>query len=262
MKIFKISQTINNLKELSEFIQDKLLLYDEDLQEYEGIDFDHRDWDIQGNRYVLPKVPSGYVSILIHDDDELVPTILGKEYEICESLEEASDVILNILMDESDDDYEEYQDLSMEETFQKNIRNIPRTTYWPHVGYILRDGTALDFSGGGRSRTKDHRAIYDGSFFGVQSFMLIGNIRVNVNDSMEFAGLDIYVEPNEAQYATLREMMRDIAKMNGEVQLDLANGVDSFDERNQYYTMKDKLSVEVNAYSSISTIENYYEKND
>lgn len=268
MKIFKIlkannainkNQNPQNLKELSELIQYNMGLFDEETGEYEGIDFHHSDWEIRENEYGLYGVPGRFVSIELVDDYEFIPTILGKQYSEVSSLEEASDLILEVLQEESDEDQEEYSEKSMEEVFQKNIKNMPRTEYWPHAGYILTNGDILDFSGGGSHRSKDHRAIFDGSTYGMQSFMIKGNIRVDVSQKMNYAGIDIYTKPTPSQYNTLRRLFRDMSKMNGEIQLDLSNGVEEFDEINKLYYMKDRKSLITNPYGALGEIQEYYE---
>ena len=263
MRIYAIKKISQNnspqdLKQLSENIQRQLGLYDEETGELYGVDFHHTDWQISGNAYYLHGVDENLVSIIFHDDNDLVPVILGKEYESCESLRDASNVILDILESEDDSFYEEYSELTMEETFQRNIKTIGRTDYWPHIGYILTNGEALDFSGGGYHRGTDHRAIYDGSLRGMQEFILRGNIRVDIRDDMSYCGLDMYREPTEAQYNTLRNIFGDVLKVDGEVRLSLSNGVESYEERNDYYIMKNKKEIHTDARQAIYSIEQYY----
>ena len=247
-----------NLKELSEYIQKELGLFDEETGELEGIDFSHHDWDINGHYYKLKNIPLNLISIRLDDDFDLVPIIFNQEYESVSTLKEAHDVILEILEYESDEGFEKYHNLTLEETFQKNIDNFPRTDYWPHVGYILTDGECLDFSGGGSSRTLDHRKIFDGSTYGMQSFMIHGNIRIDVSQKINYAGIDIYTEPTKPQYRTLQKLFRDIDEMGGTVQIDLSNGIEEFDERNKIYYMKDRQKYSGEPMDALNKIMDYY----
>ena len=107
------------------------------------------------------------------------------------------------------------------------------TTYnWNEAGYILTDGSRLDFSGkheGGQGgyRSVDHRDVldsfadqenYDGNRAMVE-FMRQGNIRV----SPESGGINLSVAPTKAQETALSSF---ISKNRGEVIVDIddANG--------------------------------------
>ncbi len=103
-----------------------------------------------------------------------------------------------------------------------------KTYYWKETGYLLADGTKLDFSGRheggpGGYRTVDHRDIRDaiGEDYGgddysgsMVEFMREGNIRI----MPESSGINLCVEPTKAQETALSDF---ISRMRGEVILDL-----------------------------------------
>lgn len=108
-----------------------------------------------------------------------------------------------------------------------------KTYKWSETGYVLLDGSKLDFSGRhegglGGYRTVDHRDIVDalGEDFGggdysggMVQFMQEGNIRI----SPESGGINLAVMPTKAQMDSLSDF---ISKERGAVILDIddANG--------------------------------------
>ena len=119
-------------------------------------------------------------------------------------------------------------DVSFDEDISKKAMNYFGKTYkWGETGYILKDGTKLDFSGrheggSGGYRTVDHREIInlfdeDTDISGTEAmvrFMQSGNIRI----SPEMAGINIAVQPTKAQYEVLYDF---VLKNRGEVILDI-----------------------------------------
>ena len=108
-----------------------------------------------------------------------------------------------------------------------------KTYKWSETGYVLLDGSKLDFSGRheggpGGYRTVDHRDIVDalgedyggGDYSGgMVQFMQEGNIRI----SPESGGINLAVMPTKAQMVSLSDF---ISKERGAVILDIddANG--------------------------------------
>lgn len=112
------------------------------------------------------------------------------------------------------------------------IEHFGRTYRWKETGYLLTDGTKLDFSGRhegatGGYRTVDHREILDiypddTEFDGngaMVDFMSQGNIRI----MPEGDGINLTVQPTKAQERALDDF---ISHARGEVTLDIddANG--------------------------------------
>lgn len=105
-----------------------------------------------------------------------------------------------------------------------------RTYKWNETGYVLLDGSKLDFSGKheggpGGYRTVDHRDIRDalGDDYGgddysgsMVQFMSEGNIRI----SPESGGINLSVKPTKAQMDSLSDF---ISRNRGEVILDIDN---------------------------------------
>ena len=122
--------------------------------------------------------------------------------------------------------------LVTEEQAKKNnktaLEYFGRTYKWSETGYILLDGSRLDFSGKhdgapGGYRTVDHRDIRDafGDDYGgngysdsLVQFMREGNIRI----MPESGGINLSVMPTKAQERSLDDF---ISKERGEVVLDL-----------------------------------------
>lgn len=103
-----------------------------------------------------------------------------------------------------------------------------KTYKWSETGYVLLDGSKLDFSGrheggSGGYRSVDHRDIsdaFDGDFGdgsytgGMVQFMQEGNIRI----SPESGGINLAVMPTRAQMDSLSDF---ISRERGEVILDI-----------------------------------------
>ena len=96
---------------------------------------------------------------------------------------------------------------------QDVIERYGKTSRWSETGYILQDGTRLDLSGRqdgapGGYRAMDHRDIFadfdgDGGTDAMIAFMSRGNIRV----SPEVPGINLQVEPTEAQYEKIADLV-------------------------------------------------------
>ena len=116
--------------------------------------------------------------------------------------------------------------LEGDEILNKNaIEYFGKTYNWNETGYILKDGSRLDFSGKnqgapGGYRTLDHRDIsdiYDENYSGAYAmvdFMQRGNIRI----SPEIDGINLSVYPTNEQQKALESF---INKKNGEIILDI-----------------------------------------
>lgn len=117
---------------------------------------------------------------------------------------------------------------ALPETEQEAVDSFGLTYSWGETGYVLTDGTRLDFSGkreGARGgyRTVDHRDISQikayNDFSGNDAmidFMKRGNIRI----MPEGSGVNLSVLPTKAQEATLSDF---ISKNRGEITLDIDN---------------------------------------
>ena len=132
--------------------------------------------------------------------------------------------------DETDDMYFS-EELSLRERKEHNrlaVEHFGKTNKWDETGYILLDGTRLDFSGRhdgapGGYRTVDHRDIrdalgedYGGDDYsgGMVQFMSEGNIRV----MPESDGLNLSVMPTKEQERAI-DMF--VTRKRGEIILDL-----------------------------------------
>ena len=117
---------------------------------------------------------------------------------------------------------------ALPELEQKAVKHFGHTYSWAETGYVLTDGSRLDFSGrrdgsGGGARYEDHRDIaqldaYSG-FAGTDAmidFMKRGNIRI----MPEGDGINLSVRPTRAQENTLADF---ISRRRGEVTLDIDN---------------------------------------
>lgn len=132
-----------------------------------------------------------------------------------------------------------------------------KTYSWNETGYLLKDGTRLDFSGKnngaqGGYRTVDHRDVWDAhenpNTDGVSEMVNMisnGNIRV----MPETAGLNIAVMPTKAQFDKIYDFVQ---KNKGEVIIDIdevgGDTIHSFE-----YPLK------TNAYKIIGDIKAYFE---
>lgn len=111
---------------------------------------------------------------------------------------------------------------------KKALEHFGRTYKWAETGYVLLDGSKLDFSGKheggpGGYRTVDHRDISDalGEDYGgddysgsMVQFMSEGNIRI----MPESGGINLSVKPTKAQLDALSDF---VSKNRGEVYLDI-----------------------------------------
>jgi len=248
MKIYKIANKFENLYSRVEEAMNR--------ENSSQSIIHHSDWQVNGSEYILRGVDANLVSIWQEDDNVFIPNVLGKQYEICSSLEEASDLILDIVESGHDEYYEPYKELTMEENFEKKIEETPRSTFWPHVGYILPNGEGMDFHAGNGDR-KDHRTIYDGSTKGMQEFMMRGAIRIVCDKSMTFCGIDIYRKPTPQQYNMLQTLGKDIRETQGDIRLDMSSDFE-YDERREVYYPKDSKSIEINPMNLIFEIKTFY----
>lgn len=101
--------------------------------------------------------------------------------------------------------------------FERAVTAFGRTTNPYKAGYILPDGTMLDFSAGGdNERGEDHRAVsqlFSDQVPGIDAtdamlaFMRAGAIRMMFSRG-PWLFLDVAVLPTEAQWAVIAELVR------------------------------------------------------
>ena len=109
------------------------------------------------------------------------------------------------------------------------VRALGQTRDLREAGFIAPAGQFIDLSGkaeGGEAGTRglDHREV--GGTAGMQEFMALGNIRMDLNAGT----LDIAKEPTTSQYRKIAEFSE---RKNGEVVIDLDEGLG--DLRGDYY---------------------------
>ena len=117
---------------------------------------------------------------------------------------------------------------ALPELEQEAVKHFGHTYSWAETGYVLTDGSRLDFSGrhegsNGGARYEDHRDIAQldaySDFQGTDAmidFMKRGNIRI----IPEIDGINLSVRPTRAQENTLADF---ISRRRGEVTLDIDN---------------------------------------
>ena len=115
-------------------------------------------------------------------------------------------------------DKEEKSHRNTADAIKQAKKTFGTTTNFKEAGYLLQDGSLLDFSGknqGGPSgsRTIDHREINEVGY-DMDEFIDIGNIRLKPENN----GFELMHEPTEKQYATLKKY---IENANGEVYIDI-----------------------------------------
>jgi hypothetical protein len=123
------------------------------------------------------------------------------------------------------------QQASLKNVNWERLKQLGTTTNYREAGYIAPEGHLIDLSGrrdgsGGGSRELDHREA--GGTAGMQELMSAGHIR----HMPEANGLDMMVRPTPKQYAHIRNIAD---RANGEVFLDLQDGLGEYDERNRWY---------------------------
>ena len=101
---------------------------------------------------------------------------------------------------------------------QKALEEFGKTYYFYDAGYILKDGSMLNFSGEKDkhfgTRGEDHRAIaiiFDEDISGSEAmikFMNYGNIRI----MDESPGIDLIKEPTQKQYDTIERFISNCFK--------------------------------------------------
>ena len=112
---------------------------------------------------------------------------------------------------------------------QEVLEKYGKTYSWSTTGYIFKNGTKLDLSGKsvgapGGYRALDHRDIFD--IYEVDSytdamieFMARGNIRV----APESPGINLIVEPTEAQYEQITSLVERLGWKEKEFHVDFDN---------------------------------------
>ncbi len=109
------------------------------------------------------------------------------------------------------------------------VKKYGKTYRWVETGYLLKDGTRIDMSGRndgapGGYRTVDHRDIFydiseDYGTDAMVEFMSRGNIRV----MPESPGINLQVEPTEAQYRQIQNLVENLGWKNKEFSVDFDN---------------------------------------
>ena len=134
---------------------------------------------------------------------------------------------------------------SLKDTIEQDVLKAYGKTYsWKETGYLLQDGTKLDLSGRnngapGGYRSVDHREIFDiyddSDAYGTDAmieFIARGNIRV----IPEYPGINLQIEPTEAQYQQIRSLIENLGWKEKAfmVDFDNANGetIDSLSYEN------------------------------
>lgn len=116
-------------------------------------------------------------------------------------------------------DKEEKQHRNPEESIKQAKKELGLTNNFKEAGYMLQDGSLLDFSGRSQGsnaynqRTMDHREINQFGY-DMNEFIDLGNIRMQPESN----GFELMKEPTEQQYKKLKEY---IDKANGEVYIDI-----------------------------------------
>lgn len=120
----------------------------------------------------------------------------------------------------------------MKTTIEKRAVKLYGTTVSVfNAGYMLQDGTMLDFSeGGGEGRCIDHRNIsyfynYDKYEYGVLTkqmlkFMARGNIRI----MPESASIEFTIKPTKDQLYIIREISKDFRRIGRELTIEKSKG--------------------------------------
>lgn len=106
------------------------------------------------------------------------------------------------------------------------LRRLGTTTEPSAAGYIRPDGSLVNMSGDGITRGEDHRIV--GGTAGMQELVANGHIRW----MPEGNGLDLAKEPTPAQYKRIEELA---ARADGEMILDLEDGLGEWDSGNEFY---------------------------
>ena len=108
---------------------------------------------------------------------------------------------------------------------QRAIAEFGLTNYLDRAGYILKDGSLLDFTYGVNPRD-DHRsisAVYDEFFPEATDYLLAFMKEGNIRCIPEVPGVDILVKPTERQYLTLRKYISYFLTKEGNFFIDLPN---------------------------------------
>lgn len=119
---------------------------------------------------------------------------------------------------------------SLKENIEEEvIKRYGKTYRWSEAGYLLKDGTRVDMSGRnegapGGNRTIDHRDIFydisgDYGTDAMVEFMSRGNIRV----IPEYPGINLQVEPTEAQYKQIQSLVETLGWKKKEFSVDFDN---------------------------------------
>ena len=125
--------------------------------------------------------------------------------------------------------------------FAKAIDHFGLTRDFRVAGYMLPDGTLLDFSGGAQGqRYQDHREIQDilqsSGTDAMIEFMKQGAIRL----SPESGGIDLYKEPTDNQY---RELLKYFEYFDGEVIVEINDG--QFNKQYEMWTKPQRIVNEI-----------------
>lgn len=190
----------------------------------------------KNGKWELPegKVGDGYFKVLIeqkmYDNDgnpapqrPVTPTFdkeamdyakkVSEEYSSSANNYPVSEEAVNDFLEWRKNGKKLFSEAISEETYEKMKEHFGTTENMNVAGYMLKDGTLLDFSGKhwgdttSKTRTVDHRDIQevlpddDNGFLSVQKMRADGNIRLEP----EIGGINLAVEPTKKQYEYLQD---------------------------------------------------------
>lgn len=140
---------------------------------------------------------------------------------------------------------EEENTLDAEDLFEKAKQEFPPTDNPNVAGYLLPDGTLLDFSSGhARSRDYDHRDIthIDDSLSdltnGMVQFMNLGAIRLGPTGDEIWINIIDNNPPTSEQYSVLRDLIK---YFNGNVRIEISGPKGNPITSKDYGSLKDLI---------------------
>ena len=164
--------------------------------------------------------------------------------------EDQSEEVLKVFNGEHDKDMYPHERIQRENELAKAY--FGTTNNFESSGYILIDGSMLNFSYSGRKRDRDHREIReaitvdsDGYSDALIQFMNYGNVRVSSS------GLDIAKRPTAAQYNRITAFINYIKCKRNSLYIDISDSSGS--------CVKQFCYDNPSAYQVINDIDNYFD---